>query len=440
MRISISKNNIRHAHRRCLSSNLPSSSGSSNNNNNNSIHHHQQPLSLGYVAGLQTQSASTSNSNNDDLTWTFFDEAYEILQQVDPEVLLEFETDLWEQDGMKFVHSTKEISVIDLYHQHQLYEPNHTTKAVRSLIFNARPSLIQSSIEVEFYTEQNEIEHDHDHDHEHQHEIEPKVHVQVLWGKPPPLVGLTATHLGGLTLSVPLWLACRKNKKNLQNGNDNDDDSDKNKPRALVLGAGGCTIPSLLKKSGCNVIAIEPSHDVRHAALTYFGAGKADADIVLLPGYGEDFLGKHHQHQPHQHQQHQHQQRNSNSTCSNFDILIIDAEDGQSAPPHSMKDASFWRDQVVPSLNDESVVAVNVIADHHERAELRHLVAEAMPSHHVWYCKVPSIAEVSSRHCILFATIDDNIMPRVKEAMDEFDYVDMKSEWIKEMELARLKR
>ena len=76
----------------------------------------------------------------------------------------------------------------------------------------------------------------------------------------------------------------------------------------------------------------------------------------------------------------------------------------------------------------------------HERAELRHLVAEAMPSHHVWYCKVPSIAEVSSRHCILFATIDDNIMPRVKEAMDEFDYVDMKSEWIKEMELARLKR
>jgi len=303
---------------------------------------------------------------------------------------------MWEQDRMKFVHSTKEISVIDLYQLPRHGELKYG-KAIRSLIFNARPNLIQSSIEVEYRGDESS---------------------KVLWGKPPPLVGLTATHLGGLALSVPLWLACRNNRnQKIQD--------DKSKPRALVLGAGGCTIPSVLKSSGCNVIAIEPSHDVRHAALRYFGAGTADADIELLPGYGEEYLKR---------------------KLDKVDILIIDAEDGQSAPPQSMKKGSFWREAVVPSLNADAVVAVNVIANPDtERMEFKHLVAEAMPSHDVWCCEVPSVAEVSNRHCILFATPsssvegknDGNIMPRVKETMDEFDYVDMKSEWIEEMELAR---
>ena len=85
--------------------------------------------------------------------------------------------------------------------------------------------------------------------------------------------------------------------------------------------------------------------------------------------------------------------------------------------------------------------AVNVIANPDtERVECKHLVADAMPWHDVWCCEVPSIAEVSNRHCIFFATPlllpsslvggtkGGNIMQRVKETMDALDYVDMKSE------------
>ena len=343
-----------------------------------------RPLSLGYVAGLQSHSAVSHEADDDDeTTWSSFDEAYDILEQIDPGVLYEFEQNLWDEDRMKFIHSTRDISVIDM-------EVSGEDKAIRSLVFNARPKLIQSSIEIDNVGATG-----------------PKA-----LGAPPPLVGLTATHLGGLALAVPLWLAKNKNKE-LSLGDTT------NKPRAIVIGAGGCTIPAVLAKVGCSVNAIEPHGDVCDAACRYFGA--EDADVSLVQGYGEEYLSQ---------------------DTATADLLIIDAEDGKLAPPQSMRKESFWQEIVLPRLSHHSIVAINVIADQKERIELRSTVDKVLQSHEVWCCEVPAIANVSDRHCIMFATPktrDENFdtLERFKEELDKFDYVDMPEEWLNEIEQAR---
>mmetsp|Transcript_7323 Transcript_7323/g.14543 ORF Transcript_7323/g.14543 Transcript_7323/m.14543 type:complete len:483 (-) Transcript_7323:895-2343(-) len=397
-------------------------------------HHHQQqqqqqqeqqPLCLGYLAGLQCQSPSG------DTPWNTFDEAYDLLRQVDPAVLREFETNARLKDGMEFAYATREVSVIDVdtgirrvrvgQNSDSRQEEGSSddgnggggggggSGAIRSLIFNARPKLIQSSIEIERVGAAG-----------------PRV-----WGAPPPLVGPTATHLGGLALTLPLWLACGGGGGGEKNKRDG-----RREPSAVVLGAGGCTIPAVLAKAGCHVTAVEPSEDVRHAARHYFGA--SDGDVELLPGFGEDYLMTRIDNNGNQ---------SADTTCdAAIDILIIDAEDGNSAPPASMKEESFWKDVVVPSLSPNGVVAVNVIADHDERNKFIRMVNEVMESHHIWCCEVPSIAKVSNRHSFMFATPSAaeegglDIMTSVKEEMDKFSYVDMKLEWTKELENARMFR
>ena len=47
-----------------------------------------------------------------------------------------------------------------------------------------------------------------------------------------------------------------------------------------------------------------------------------------------------------------------------------------------------------------AVVVVNVIDEEAERVMFKRMVAEAMPTHEIWCCEVPSVAEVSKRHCI----------------------------------------
>lgn len=373
--------------------------------NNNDDKQQEQPLSLGYVAGLQCQSPSG------DTPWNTFDEAYDLLRQVDPAVLREFETTVRTQDGMEFVYATKDVSVIDMRVVQNSQagtcsdDGKDTGGGIRSLVFNARPKLIQSSIEIECVGAAG-----------------PKV-----WGAPPPLVGLTATHLGGLALALPLWLACSGGKNNRRD--------ERKKPSAVVLGAGGCTIPAVLAKAGCHVTAIEPSEDVRYAARHYFGA--SDGGVELLAGFGEDYLVS--------------RMNNGNDATDNIcdaaiDILVIDAEDDNSAPPSSMKEESFWNDAVVPSLSPNGVVAVNAIADQDERNKFIRMVNEVMESHHIWCCEVPSIAKVSNRHSIMFATPTAaeegglDIMTSVKKEMDKFNYVDMKLEWTKELENARMFR
>ena len=66
----------------------------------------KQPLSLGYIAGLQSTPMQQSTRHSDDSNtnasrstpWTTFDKAYDIQQQINPDMLLEFETNLWEHD------------------------------------------------------------------------------------------------------------------------------------------------------------------------------------------------------------------------------------------------------------------------------------------------------------------------------------------------------
>lgn len=352
-----------------------------------------RPFSLGYVAGLQSHSTAATTSHEDDeedVTWSSFDEAYEILEQIDPEVLYEFEKNLWDEANMKFIHSTRDISVIDM-------EITGEDKAIRSLVFNSRPKLIQSSIEID-----------------HVGATGPKV-----LGAPPPLVGLTATHLGGLALAVPLWLA--SNNKTLPAK-----DAPGRRPRAVVIGAGGCTIPAVLAKAGCDVTAIEPHEDVCDAACRYFGA--EDANIKLINGYGEQYLSE--------------DNHDSKSANRKVDLLIIDAEDGKSAPPQTMRDESFWTGTVLPHLASNAVVAVNVIANQDERIELSRIVDKALQYHDVWCCEVPDIANVSDRHCLMFVTPqmkeeDVGIEERFNKEMDKLTYVDMPKEWSIEVEQAR---
>lgn len=330
------------------------------------------PLSIGFLAGLQA-----SSSDNE---WSTFEEAYDILKQVDPSVLSDFESELWEEHQMKFIHSTKTISVIDSFSA--TGDEDNKRTITRSLVFNDRPKLIQSSIEVEYNNKKN-CEH------------------KILWQNPPPLVGLTSTHLGGLALSVPLWrMAVAASAK----------------PNVVVVGAGGCTVPSFLGgAAGCHVTAIEANEEVRQAALKYFGA--AESGIQLLPGYGEEYF--------------------KTLNVEKIDILIIDAEDGHSAPPESMKQESFWNDVASTLKNLDSVVAVNVIAHQNERIEFEKLVSDALPNHFVWCCEIPQIAQVSSRHCILFATParEPFMIPRLEETMKEFKYVDQPRDWISEVEI-----
>ena len=366
---------------------------SSNDDGTDTKRVRSRPLSLGYVAGLQSHSKAASSShedNDEDVTWISFDEAYDILHQIDPEVLYEFEESLWDENNMKFIHSTRDISVIDM-------EITGEDKAIRSLVFNARPKLIQSSIEIE-----------------HVGATGPKV-----CGAPPPLVGLTATHLGGLALAVPLWLA--SNTKTLPPVKDAPD-----RPRAAVIGAGGCTIPAVLAKAGCDVTAIEPHSDVHDAARQYFGAD--DANIKLIIGCGEQYLSDH-----------------DSKDLKKFDLLLIDAEDGKSAPPQTMREESFWTGAVSPHLASNAVVAVNVIANQDERIDLTRIIDKALQGHDVWCCDVPGIANVSDRHCIMFVTPqskeeNDCVLERFSKEMNKFAYVDMPVEWSKLVEQGRLFR
>ena len=93
-------------------------------------------------------------------------------------------------------------------------------------------------------------------------------------------------------------------------------------------------------------------------------------------------------------------------------------------------------------LSPRAIVAINVIADQKERAELRSILDRELQTHDVWCCEVPEIANVSDRHCNMFVTPrtkgeDIDTLERFREELDKFDYVDMPKEWWNEVEQAR---
>ena len=73
------------------------------------------------------------------------------------------------------------------------------------------------------------------------------------------------------------------------------------------------------------------------------------------------------------------------------------------------------------------------------------IVDKALQSHDVWCSEAPASANVSDRHCIMFATPQwkeegDGVMERFNKELDKFAYVDMPVEWSKLVEHGRLFR
>jgi len=347
------------------------------------------PLCLGYVAGLHASSPGNPWSGH-------FDEAYDVLQEVDPQVLLDFEREMLESEGFVFRHSTKSVSVIDRVAPKGEAAGKDGGGNTRFLVFNDRPKLVQSAIVINAEGEELAV-----------------AGGQRRLGAPPPLCGPTATHLGGLALAAPLWMAATKSQRrepSAQNGK-----SHAYRPRAVVLGAGGCTVPAVLSLAGWAVTAVEPSVDVREAATRYFGAKEAGIDLVA--GCGEEYL---------------------QGTTALADVLIVDAEDGFLAPPRSMRDESFWTGAVIPSLHQNAVVAVNLIGDERERMSLQETVKlafrDARRPCEVWCCPVPAIANVSDRHSILFVTPTGSELDaqKIREATLGSNFVEREMEWMEE--------
>lgn len=356
--------------------------------------HHHRPLSLGYMAGLQYTSPETP--------WNTYNEAYDILQHVDDMVLKEFEEDLWNSNGIRFIHSTKQVSVMDIDYNKQ-EDSSNSDIVMRLLVLNERPHLIQSSVEID-----------------HVGATGPKA-----FGAPPPLRGVAATHLGGLAIAAPLWYYYYNNAAVGTTTIPTPSSSSITKPTILVLGAGGCTIPAVLAATcGCQVTAVEPDDDVRTAAQSYFGVVNNDMMIDLVAGYGEDYL----------------EGISNNNNNKLIDILVLDAEDESLAPPESMRQKSFWKNLVAPSLAPNAVVAVNMIDD--ERVAFQQTVQEGLSKnndYNVWYCEVPKVAEVSNRHAILFATPKQGMETTttiMRETLLLHKYVDEPEEWLEEIEKA----
>mmetsp|Transcript_44208 Transcript_44208/g.86754 ORF Transcript_44208/g.86754 Transcript_44208/m.86754 type:complete len:194 (+) Transcript_44208:31-612(+) len=152
------------------------------------------PLSLGFVAGIQ--------SNGPDAPFPDFDVAHSLLQSVDPQVLIDFEEELWETERKKFVWGTAAVSVIDS----AAGNPGEKFPCTRAMVLNRRPDKIQSVV--------------------------PILHVgapgPARFGAPPPLTGVAGTLAGGLALAMPLWRLSGTGR------------SCESRPRCAVLGAGGC--------------------------------------------------------------------------------------------------------------------------------------------------------------------------------------------------------
>lgn len=199
------------------------------------------PLCIGFLAGIQSSGPSAPFSD--------FDDAYDLLQGVlatDASVIDCYEKDLWrESPRQKFVHSTKAISVIDT----EIVGASKHRGAIRSLIHNRNPHLIQSSI------------------------IVPQVSAPgPASAAPPPLTGLASTHLGGLALALPLF-QCVQEKT----------------PTIAICGAGGCSLPRLLAHHGAIVSCCEPCPDTIFAATRFFGA---DDSFTIQLDDSHSFLSK----------------------------------------------------------------------------------------------------------------------------------------------------
>ena len=381
-----------------------------------------------------------------------FEESYEILNNASPydysdqdeggwfdqEMLWVYEQELREEQGMEFVWSSKEVSVIDCYCFNKNQGKHGKSSKMRCLIFNDRPNLIQSSMEIK---EDDDEEKDY---------------------LPPSLTGEAGTHLGGLALAASLL--------ELLLGME-----ERRRKEAIVIGAGACTVPMVLSKvskvsGGCMwyVRAIEPSADVLYAAKHYFGASSITTtgkggQLELIQSTGEEYLTRLIRliGEPNEGKESATTATTRTNKCQ---LLIVDAEDGGGgvasaddlddieenkeeeeglvAPPQSMQSIQFWRDLVVPCLDDSeaAAIAINVIGSTNARDRFRRILRESLPTHYqILSLKVPAAAGVTERHTLVFAISpriglsDVDRLRRLEQSLVA-PYLDQPHLWVDELE------
>ena len=383
----------------------------------------------GYLAGLHSyqpnQQDETETESEQQAEFESFESAWEAIQSVPEELLKDFEDELWETQSKRFVYGSKEVSVIDAVIDEE--ESHQNSKVVRYLVWNERPNLIQTAVEVPRISAP------------YQHYFCDEKDTTQLLARPP--APISQTHLGGLAIALPFWLKA--------NGNPNNKDGDPspkpmNAPNCLLIGAGGCSLAHTLAANlfldGYNHIAaadtstddsdrrkipqltaVEASSEIIHVSMLWFGAKQDNEEKVgaekddsaspeppffnLVHTTGESYLES-------LAKQSNSTTQRTNSSSSAIDILIIDAEDG-SAPPHSMRSTTFWEELVLPSLNfnGSPVIGVNSIGTKSETDELVRTIQQAFSgnetapglSYRILVVAPPPEAKVTDRHNLIFA-------------------------------------
>ena len=147
-----------------------------------------------------------------------FATAYELTSDVDDSELATFETQLWDNSQQKIVFASKNVTVLDSYRNGGDDEQgdsavDNNAVATRSLIFNSRPDLVQSSSFID------------------------RQLGRVLSHLPPPRHGEASTEVQGLGLSIALRSQLTKQ----------DHSGEKQvAPKVLILGAGAGTLAAFL--------------------------------------------------------------------------------------------------------------------------------------------------------------------------------------------------
>ena len=186
----------------------------------------------GYLAGLhsyQPNQPDETETESDEQQAEFesFESTWEAIQSVPEELLKAFEDELWETQSKRFVYGSKDVSVIDAVLDEE--ESHQNSKVVRYLVWNERPNLIQTAVEVPRIGAPYE------------HYLYNEKDTTQLVARPP--APISQTHLGGLAIALPFWLKANDNPNNKDG-----DPSSKyiNAPNCLLIGAGGCSLAHTL--------------------------------------------------------------------------------------------------------------------------------------------------------------------------------------------------
>jgi spermidine synthase len=293
-----------------------------------------------------------------------FTEAVELLDGIPPEQLREFQEALLSGEGKSVVYSNMKLSVIDSA------EPGGAL--LRSLVFNARPNLVQTAVLVDAAGNVDN-------------------------SRPPPIEGGSATHLQGLSLAVALHSLHRAAGRGATHSTP---------PRVCVLGAGGCSLPAhlLLTIPGATIDAVELSPAVLAAARDFFGVGALEAEhprsrFAVHCDCAASWIAA--------------RSSREDEQAPPYDVVIVDIEDGGQdgdeveelvAPPRAFLSPDFLGD-VRRSLAPGGIVAMNVVGTPAAAQSALQAVGDGWPLHSHALCKAPSTGD--GMHYILFSCDGD---------------------------------